>query len=1060
MDCTFCDLHKTATNVMVPFRGQIRKPKILFVGIAPGPQEDLEGKCFIGPSGEILRDILREANIPEEDIAYDNVVHCFPRDEYGGIRDPDLTEIMTCSPYLYRMIKLADPAVIVTVGKIPWQTLTGRHNDNVVSEYRGQVEYVQIGGKIRKVIGTYHPAAAARQGKRRGPAGYYDRILDDILYAWDHANNKYYLPRWRIINDTDEARDYIETAVRRFRAGEIKFAALDTETPQLILKLSERRQLGLELVSKDIWLPDKHFLGFSMAYVPPEVNHPSEVEGVFIPMCHPESKVDHRLVGYTLAWATHRDGEVKLPLAFHHHKYDSQWMIEKINSNPINYHDTMLGSYVYYGSSRRHGLGGVAHHILKYELFKDETEEYLEQLPPEKRSFESIPLDLLGRRGAIDAAATATLTVAECGMIERSGQKVVMDLMNEFSEACAEMEWRGATIDKLKHEEHMENYPAMMEAARIRVTELPTVARYIQDRKTVWTMNKKGKLRAPDPSFDFNCNSPDQRYELMYYYYNLPREMAESEVKTIEDDEGNENEVTVYSTNENSRHPMTIHCRDTVYDGTCSCRCTVNGWDTFRMYDRQGQIMPELFNEVVKAPGWVTIRTFEYHTPQNYLQFSIDPHQECYRFLMDIRFWSKLRKIYNDYMKKIQNYFRPLEWQDKHQIPHTLRVISFNYVLHWTKTGRLSTRDWAVHTEPWHSDVRRLHVSRWKDWGGLMLSADYSQLEVRVAAAIAKDEKLIKLYREKADVHRHTAASVYRVPKDQVTQAMRRYSKTMTFRLIYGGGAQSISEETGLPLEEAQRLIIGFLQEYDGIDRSIKNFHSYVKRFGYIVTPMNRIFHIPEIWSEERGKQAKALRDSQNYPIQSSSSDVTITAACIVRRHLKRTGMNSFIWALIHDAIENDLYPGELLAYYLVLKQAMEDDVLSLYDWLCVPMVAEFELGVRWDGALTVKDLTAEKMILKGRRRFFEETMDVMSRAYKFDYKIKKEVYVGMHRGCGGDIEVGTNRCSKCDVVTQGKADLDMGETLILRKSYEGDTGGDTEVSVDIEWRQALVVAV
>lgn len=1060
MSCTYCGLHKTATTVLVPFRGQLRKPKILFVGIAPGPQEDQEGRNFIGASGECLKQLLTEVGISEDDVAFDNVVHCFPKDELGGIRDPNIDEIMTCSPYLYKAIKIADPTVIVTLGRLPWQVLTGRWEDTVVSEFRGQAELIPIGGKFRKVVGTYHPSASVRQGKKRGPAGYYDRILEDIQYAWDHANGKYYLPKWRIINDTHEAIYYIEEAVRRFRAGDIKFTALDTETPQLILKPKERKIMGIEMISSDIWRSDKHLLGFSMAYIPPEVNHPSEVEGVYIPMRHPESKVDATLVGYTMKWATCRYGEVKMPLAFHNHKYDAQWMIEKVDSNPINFHDTMLGSFVYYGSSRSHGLGGVSHHLLKYEIFKDDTEELLEQLPMDKRSFEFLPLLNLGRRGAIDAAATATLTEVERRMLEKSGQMQITNLMNEFSEACAEMEWRGASIDKVKHSQHMIDYPLMMDQAKERLENLPMVARYISDRRNIWTYNKHGKVRAPDSKFVFNPNSPDHKYELLYFYYNLPRDSAEAEAKTVENDDGSESEVMVYSTNENSRHPMTLHCRDTVYDGSCSCRCHVPGWETFRMYDSQYQMMPELFTEYISGSGYYTFRSFEYHTPQNYKQYGIDPHKECLSFLTDIRLWSKLRKIYNDYMVKIQHYFRPLEWQQKHQIPDTLRVISFNYILHYTKTGRLSTRDWAVHTEPWHSDVRRLHVSRWKDWGGLMLSADYSQLEVRAAAAIAKDEKLIQLYRDKADVHRYTAASVYRLPQDQVNQAMRRYAKTMTFRLIYGGGAQSIADETGLPLEEAQKLIIGFLETYTGIDRSIKNFHSFVKRFGYILTPMNRIFHIPEIWSDEKSKQAKALRDSQNYPIQSSSSDVTITAACIVRRYLQRTGMHSFIWALIHDAIENDLFPGELLAYYLVLKQAMEDEVCQLYDWLCVPMVAEFELGVRWDGALSVKDLDKDKMIIKGRRGFFEETMDVMSRAYKFDYKIKKEVYVGMHRGCGGEIDVTTHKCSKCDQQTRGLEDLDAGETLILRKSYEGDTGGTTDLTAEIEWRQHLVVAV
>ena len=342
-----------------------------------------------------------------------------------------------------------------------------------------------------------------------------------------------------------------------------------------------------------------------------------------------------------------------------------------------------------------------------------------------------------------------------------------------------------------------------------------------------------------------------------------------------------------------------------------------------------------------------------------------------------------------------------------------------------------------------------------------MLSADYSQLELRVAAAIGKDQKLIEVYRQGKDVHRVTASKVYKVPENEVTQAMRRYSKTMSFRLIYGGGADAIADETGLTKKEAQAMIDAFLAEYVGIAHSIEEFHDHVKKFGFVWTPMRRIFYLPDIFSENRSKQAGALRDSQNYPIQSSSSDVTMTAINFVCRELRTTMLQSYTRAMIHDAIETDLYPGELYSYYHILKNAMEKKVCETYDWLCVPMVAEFELGTRWDGALTVKEFDKEHMVLKGRRGFYDETMETMDRGYKFGVKIKKEVYTGTHKPCKGDGEVDavTRICKKCGQVVNPETDLDYGETLILRKSYEGESGGNTEVTCEIDWRQHMEMA-
>lgn len=1470
MSCTLCDLHKTAKNVLVPIRGSLRRPKILFVGIGPGPDEDREGKCFVGLSGQTLNEVLQEVGVPLEDVAFDNIVHCFPQ-EYGQIRDPNPDEILTCSPYLFSTIRAVDPVVIVALGTLAFRVLSGE-KEAFITDRHGQAVVTRIAGKERLLVGSFHPSAANRQQKIRGvPHSYLDALVNDVRYAWDHANGKYFLPKHRTINDTQEAVSWIENMVALFQSGQIKFVALDTEGPQIQLTVKQRRQLGIEIMSSDIWNPQKRSVGISLSYIPPGCQSFADVEGVFIPMDHPESKVDYQLVGWALKWALDQNGLVRVPVSFHNQKYDDQWCREKHDFQAICYHDTMLGSFVYHGQSISHGLGNVAHKLLKYALYKDEPGEYLDSLPLDQRSFYNVPLEILGKYAAIDAAATASLTVLELAMLERSGQKKITEVLTEGTSNFANIEYNGAAIDYEKWQHHMKRYPEMMEEAKSDVMALPMVQVYINDRRTVWTQDPKGNPRAPDPKFEFNPNSPPQRYDLLYRYFRFPEEYAE-ETKSSQEHEEDPDYIQVWSTNENSRHMMTLHVRDEAYEGKCTCRSYVPGWDTFGEVSAQAVldqylqtkkpsqgVIEKLYSASRNGNGTIRIRTWDYYHPVNYKHYNINPHPEGYEFLIKIRFWGKLRKVYNDYLKKIEHYFRPVEWQQKHgDIPLNLRIVSNNYILHWVKcvsrgslietdegkipiedlydrfissefvsipkildgviyryplevvyvgwkpsvtlivldsrgvshtisgsyhhmvwttrsfvcdhgwkrldrfkvgdrlvvsngpgktlearvcsvsfgeseffdismdashdthdqvecricghagqlltkhiktrhelnveqylemypgsplssdsfnsvhaetmrrvvnrmwsfssfremligdevrgklrsarvgkkpmlgkpqtskqreaasaqitrlnlagdgafkkqrqypftdklgrrfvfkssfeisyafflesvnaswdyepetfrynsskgflgsytpdfkvdgrwveikpewkhqeaqefldvnfphlnidlvgeskltdlgafqmyydsttkvaavgatlsslnsfygpklkygyvangfichnTGRLATRDFAIHTVPWHSDPRRLFVSRWKNIGGLMLSADYSQLELRVAAAIGKDEKLIQAYRDGKDVHRVTASNVYKVPENEVTQAMRRYSKTMSFRLIYGGGAQAISDETGLSKKEAQVMIDNFLAHYNGIDKSIKAFHHEVETTGRVITPMRRVFYLPDIYSEDKSKHAGALRDSQNYPIQSSSSDVTMTAINMVCRDLRRTQMNSLIWAMIHDAIESDLYPGELLSYYKILKHAMEVRVCEEYDWLCVPMVAEFELGVRWDGALTVKELDDQHMVLKGRRGFYDETMEFLARGYQFESKIKKEVYIGTHKPCKGDGEVDavTHKCKKCEQIVNPDTDLDYGETLILRKSYEGESGGNTEVTTEIVWRQYM----
>lgn len=1076
MSCTMCGLCKTAKTVLVPIRGQLRKPKILFVGSAPGPQDDESGQNFTGGTGDLLASILAEIGIPADAVAYDNVVHCWPRDQFGQTRDPDEDEMITCAPFLWNMVKATDPDVIVTLGTLAYRAVTG---DKVafITEAHGRASEVRIAGKDRIVVGTFHPSAVLRQRDARGqilkgvPQSYYDNLVADLRYAWDHANGLYFLPPVEIINNTDQAVKLIEHIVELYLSGQIQFVALDTEGPQIQLTAKQRRELGIDIMSTDIWDPNKKTVGVSLAYVPPGCTSLRDIKGYYIPMEHPESLVDYQLVGWALKWALDKNGKVRIPVSFHNQKYDDQWCREKHDFQAICYHDTMLGSFVYHGQSISHGLGNVAHKLLKYALYKDEPGEFLDSLPLEMRSFYYVPLAILGKYAAIDAAATASLTVVEMAMLERSGQTKITQVLTEGTSNFADIEYHGAAIDFEKWQHHMSNYPKMMDDAAADLLTLPMVQVYINDRKTIWTQDQKGNPRPPNPKFEFNPNSPPQRYDLLYRYYNFPEEYAE-ETKSSQEHEDDPDYIQVFSTNENSRHMMTLHVRDEKYEGKCSCRSYVPGWDTF-VYLPAADVLARYMQSKKPSQGTIETlyrisksenpnicaRSWDYYHPVNFVHYNIDPHPEGYEFLIKIRFWGKLRKVYNDYLKKIQHYFRPVEWQKAHgDVPDNIRILNNNYILHWVKTGRLCTRDFAIHTVPWHSDPRRLFVSRWKNTGGLMLSADYSQLELRVAAAMGKDEKLIQAYRDGKDVHRVTASNVYKVPENEVTQAMRRYSKTMSFRLIYGGGANAIADETGLTKKEAQVMIDAFLATYTGIKKSIDGFHHEVETTGRVITPMRRVFYLPDIFSDDDSKHAGALRDSQNYPIQSSSSDITMTAINFVMRTLRQTGMNSLIWAMIHDAIENDIYPGELLPFYKILKKAMEEDVCREYEWLCVPMVAEFELGTRWDGALTVKELTEERMILKGRRGFYEETLDHLARGYRFESKITKEVYTGTHRPCKGEGEVNAlnNTCKKCGQVVNPETDLDYGETLILRKSYEGDSGGNTEVTTEIVWRQFM----
>lgn len=931
--CTSCSLHKTALRVCVPADVKKKNPAILILGMAPGREEDIENRPFVesAPAGGLMRRlVLNDLKIPPEEVAWTNIAKCFPTDEKGQMRDPTTEEMVVCSgAWLWNEILDINPTVIVPVGATSANFILGT-NEKITS-LRGRLIDLKIGEKIFKVLPAIHPSAVAR-----GRADWYDLIKDDVRAAYRYATaSKAMLPKWALLNDTDQAVDAIAKVLALYKEGYIKSVSIDIETDNPLVA-----DVDSERVEHSMFDPTCKIVGFALAWDPSY--------GVFIPLYHVESKVDVVAVLSML-----RRLLLTVPLNGHNLKFDESWFLAKHGMASTTGFDTMLASYVLHTVLRRHGLKGLLSDIFGWPPYDKVIWTILDQMPVEKRRFGSVPLDKVAEYCVYDTVGTLMLQQYFEPMLEENQSTRALDLLVRASDFFRNVEVRGATVDLKQLDIYEQHYKLAIDSCLMQLKDLSTVSRYIQKNK------------------DFNPNSTPSIRSVLFEteYFGLP--MQEDRTKGGE-----------LSVNEKVQHELIKLCMH---------------------YHFSAEQDAETFN----CSYCGTVRSDGLMHPK-------PGRAEALFFLKTLRQIRKMMKI-TSYFKRFKQYTRP------HSIDEAkkLGTITYNHKLHYTKTGRIQSSDMSIHTIPWHADPRRLIVAPWIREGGIVLSADYSQHELRILASLSMDPGLILAYKEGKDVHVFIASRVWRKEESQITTTLRRYSKTISFGIVFGEGAQTIAEQTGMTVKEADQAINRFLyEEFKGVGAFIETQHQFAKKHGYVRTPFDRILHIPEAKSLDKAVLAEGLRKAQNAPVQSTASDVTLEAAMTAERVYREAGLKSFIWAVIHDATECAIAPGELMKVLHLHKKAMEEDVRQ--PWMLVPLVTEFEVGARWDGGCKITKFGPDWIEVKGPDRFYQEFVETLNKGMS----IATEEFKSKPRK--------------------------LFEELVPKRAYEGDNGGDFDVTATL----------
>jgi DNA polymerase I len=320
----------------------------------------------------------------------------------------------------------------------------------------------------------------------------------------------------------------------------------------------------------------------------------------------------------------------------------------------------------------------------------------------------------------------------------------------------------------------------------------------------------------------------------------------------------------------------------------------------------------------------------QYATGEDVLQ-GLAPEHEIAKRILDYREYDKLRSTYVDALPRMISQYDGRIHTDYRQA--------------WAVTGRLSSNNPNLQNIPIRTEkgrqIRKAFVARNEDF--LFMSADYSQIELRIAASFAKDETMIEAFRTKRDIHTTTAAKVFKVDLDKVTADMRRKAKEVNFGILYGSSAFGLSQNLGIPRSEAAEIIKSYFQEFSAIKKYMDDSINTAREKEYVQTIMGRRRYLRDINSRNAATRGFAERNAINAPIQGSAADIIKIAMVNIHNWLTKEKLKTRMTMQVHDELVFDLHKSEVDIVKENVKQLMCAAVQ-----LEVPMDVEVGIGENW----------------------------------------------------------------------------------------------------------------
>lgn len=341
------------------------------------------------------------------------------------------------------------------------------------------------------------------------------------------------------------------------------------------------------------------------------------------------------------------------------------------------------------------------------------------------------------------------------------------------------------------------------------------------------------------------------------------------------------------------------------------------------------QVGEVLFDRLQIDPNAKKSKTGQYTTSEEVLLTIKDRHP-IVKHILDYR---ELKKLISTYISALPTYINPADGKI-----HT----TYNQTV--TATGRLSSSNPNLQNLPIRSERGQLiRQAVIPDDGCVFLSADYSQIELRLMAHFSQDPHLLSAFRQGQDVHAATAAKIFNVPIEQVTPQQRRRAKTANFGIIYGISSFGLAQQLDCSRTEAKKLIDDYFAAFPGIRTYIEQQKEFVRQHGYSVTLFGRKRYLPDIHSHNATVRAFAERNAVNSPIQGTAADIIKIAMVTIHARLKQEHLRSQMIMQVHDELNFNVPSEELDKVREIVLYEMQNVV-----HLTVPLIADCGVGHNW----------------------------------------------------------------------------------------------------------------
>lgn len=346
--------------------------------------------------------------------------------------------------------------------------------------------------------------------------------------------------------------------------------------------------------------------------------------------------------------------------------------------------------------------------------------------------------------------------------------------------------------------------------------------------------------------------------------------------------------------------------------------------------DSPKQLGEVLFDHMKITAKAKKTKTGQYATGEDVLQKLKHTHP-IIEMILDYR---QLRKLKNTYVDPLPTLRDPIDGR-----------IHTNYMQTVAATGRLSSNNPNLQNIPIRSEkgreIRKSFISRGKDFK--LMAADYSQIELRIIAALSEDATMIEAFRSGQDIHAATAAKVFHVDLEAVTRDQRSSAKAVNFGIIYGQSAFGLAQNLGISRKEAKEIIDAYFEQYSTIKDYMDKAVADAREKGYVETIMKRRRYLKDINSANAVVRGFAERNAINAPIQGSAADIIKKAMIAVDKAMKDAKLKSKMLLQVHDELVFDVHVDEVDQLQELVKREMESAVK-----IAVPMEVEMEVADNW----------------------------------------------------------------------------------------------------------------